>query len=110
MLLSDLVGRSGSVVCCGSVYCMAALGHAAHMWSQASGAVMSTKRRGLSLVVDVDRMLVTALVRKFPSLRECEAVVRRSVEGHRLTEWDRHIIGTLWAYLERVVLDEGRVG
>ena len=42
--------------------------------------------------------------KKFPGLLECEAVVRRSIEGHRLTQNDKHVIGTLWAYLERKLL------
>jgi hypothetical protein len=42
--------------------------------------------------------------KKFPRLSECEAVVRRSIKGQRLTENDRHIIGTLWAWLERKLL------
>jgi hypothetical protein len=37
---------------------------------------------------------------KFPSLKMCEEKIRRSVSDHRLTKFDRHIIGTLWAYLE----------
>ena len=40
--------------------------------------------------------------KKFPSLSRCEKVIRKSIADHRLTSQDKHVIGTLWAYLERV--------
>jgi hypothetical protein len=38
--------------------------------------------------------------KKFPSLYMCERVVRKSFSNKKLTESERHVIGTLWAWLE----------
>ncbi len=48
-----------------------------------------------------DTLLRTRRPPNFPSLSKCEAVVRKSLSDHKLTDNDRHIIGTLWAYMER---------
>ena len=42
--------------------------------------------------------------KKFPRLSECETVIRHSFSDKRLTERDEHVIGTLWAWMERKLL------